>query len=109
MNYTTVANMNIEKVVVDGVLKDVTPELAAEMFAIMNAHKQAIFFNKLAELISKWDNGMGSFAMQLQYITDEEELTTEGRRVMELIGEYAKEQEPLFNFNYYKEQDPFFD
>ncbi len=77
------------KVLIGDQFTQVTPELAAEMFAAMDSEQQAQFFNHVADVSSRWRSGEGSFAMQLQYITDEDGLTLAGRRVMQYIGEYS--------------------
>jgi len=74
------------KIIVGDEIKQVTPEIVAALFAGMGADQQAVFFNEVAELASKWD---GCFAMQLQWITDDNGLTLAGRRVMQGIGEYS--------------------
>lgn len=70
------------------VLVDITPdpdELAFE-FANMDDEQQAMFFNELAGIVSKWER---PFCFQLQYVTDHPELTDAGRSIMRAIGEYA--------------------
>lgn len=78
--------MSEYKVLFKNEIKEVTPELAAEMFAGMGSDEQARFFNHVAEISSKWSS---QFCFQLQWITDEEGLTMAGRRVMQGIGEYS--------------------
>ena len=63
-----------------------TPEELAELFAGLDSEEQARFFNQIAKVASKW---RGPFEMQLQYITDEDNLSLSGRRVMQSIGEYS--------------------
>jgi hypothetical protein len=65
------------------VIRDITPQDVAELFAAMNAEDQAEFYNHLAKVASDW------LSMQAQYITDSEKLTLAGRRVMQTIGEYS--------------------
>jgi len=77
------------KVLLGDKFEEVTPDIVAEMFAVMDSEQQAQFFNRVAEVASHWRSGEGSFAMQLQYITDEDGLTLAGRRVMQYIGEYS--------------------
>lgn len=60
-----------------------TPEQLAEEFAGMSSDKQAAFFNHISKIASPWLN------MQLQHITEENNLTLGGRRVMQYIGEYS--------------------
>ena len=81
--------MQLENVrlLIGNVLVDVTPEIVAELFAEMSAGEQALFFNHIAAVASKWTGGGLSF--QLQAITDDDGLTLAGRRVMQSIGEYS--------------------
>jgi hypothetical protein len=60
-----------------------TPEQLAEEFAGMTSANQAAFFNHISKIASPWIN------MQLQHITEEDNLTLAGRRVMHSIGEYS--------------------
>lgn len=75
-----------KQIIIDNEIKEITPEIVAELFAHMGSDEQAIFFNHVAEIASKWDS---SFPFQLQGITDEDGLTLQGRRVMQEIGEYS--------------------
>ena len=63
-----------------------TPDELAAEFAAMGDEQQAMFFNELAVITSKWNRPI---CFQLQYVTDHPALTDEGRRVMAQIGEYA--------------------
>lgn len=74
------------KIIDDGSIKEITPEIIAEVFAGMKSDEQARFFNRIDEVTAGWD---GSFAMQLQYVTDDTGLTKGGRDVMRVIGEYS--------------------
>lgn len=65
---------------------DMTPEDLADRFAELCSDEQARFFNRVADVSSKWKRG---FEFQLQYITDEDGLTLAGRRVMQGIGDYS--------------------
>jgi hypothetical protein len=71
------------KVIVNDTITELTPELLAEAFAEMDQYGQASFYNHLDKVSSPW------LAFQLQAITDDDGLTTEGRRVMQMIGEYS--------------------
>lgn len=72
---------------IDGVtIKEITPEVVAELFANMRSDEQARFFNRVSEVASTWGEG---FPMQLQWVTDDDGLTLGGRRVMQSIGEYS--------------------
>ena len=75
------------KILIGDRLTEATPELVAELFAGMYHDEQALFFNHVAEIASKWS--WGDMGMQLQYVTDAPELTLAGRRVMQGIGEYS--------------------
>lgn len=74
------------KIIDDDRVKEVTPEIVAEIFAGMGSDEQARFFNRISEVASTWDCG---FPMQLQWVTDDDGLTLGGRRVMQNIGEYS--------------------
>ena len=65
---------------------DLKPEEIAAEFASMGASEQARFFNELATITEKWDT---PFSFQLQYITDDPDLTDDARIIMEKIGDYA--------------------
>lgn len=64
-----------------------TPEEIASEFAGMNDSEQAIFFSELARITGEWNR---PFCFQLQSLVDRPELSIEGRRIMEEIGEYAR-------------------
>ena len=65
---------------------ELTPEDLADRFAELTSDEQARFFNRVAEVSSKWTR---PFEFQLQSITEEKELTLAGRRIMQGIGEYS--------------------
>ena len=71
------------KVIINNVIKDITPEFLANAFWEMDSVEQSRFFNHLAEIADF------KFPFQLQGITDEDGLTLAGRRVMQSIGEYS--------------------
>jgi len=71
------------RVIINDQIRDMTPELLAEAFAEMDQYGQASFYNHLDKVSSPW------LAFQLQAITDDNGLTMEGRRVMQMIGEYS--------------------
>ncbi len=75
------------KLIIDGCIKDATPEMIAEIFATMGSDEQAIFFNHVAEVASTWK--WGDMSIQLQWVTEDDGLTLAGRRVMQHIGEYS--------------------
>jgi hypothetical protein len=64
-----------------------SPEDLAEAFAGMISDDQATFLSHVAHLSDQWE---GLLVMQLQYISDSKNLTDKGRKLMELIGEYAE-------------------
>lgn len=68
---------------------ELTPDELAGTWELMNSVEQAQFFSALADRVAAWDGGMGTFLLQLQAITDRDELTFDGRRVMEAIGDYS--------------------
>lgn len=74
------------KIIDDDRVKEVTPEIVAEIFAGMGSDEQARFFNRVSEVASVWGGG---FPMQLQLVTDDDGLTLGGRRVMQHIGDYS--------------------
>ena len=63
-----------------------TPDELASEFAQMDDEQQAMFFNELAIIVSKWDR---PFCFQLQFVRDHPALTLEGKSVMQQIGEYG--------------------
>ena len=70
---------------------DVTPtpdELAFE-FTNMGDEQQAMFFNELALITEKWDR---PFCFQLYALVTNGHLTLAGRKIMEEIGEYGREE-----------------
>jgi hypothetical protein len=62
---------------------EVTAEEVAQLFWSLTSDEQASFFNELARLSE------GSLPMQLEYVRQDEWLLPEGRRVMQIIGEYG--------------------
>lgn len=72
------------KIMVDVTL---TPgELAIE-FSEIDGEQQAMFFNELAAITSKWDR---PFCFQAQAVIDDPALTLAGRAIMETIGGYGR-------------------
>ena len=65
-------------------LDALTPEMIADAFWQLDDTEQARFYNHLANVASDWN-----LSMQMQYITDNKELTYGGRRVMAKIGDYS--------------------
>lgn len=69
-----------------------TPGQLAREFVGMDSGDQAKFFSCVDQERNAW-RGESLFIFQLQSISDSEHLTDGGRRVMELIGEYARKSE----------------
>ena len=63
-----------------------TPSELASEFASMDDGEQAEFFSELAAITAEWDK---PFCTQLQAVTKNSVLTSEGRYIMEQIGEYG--------------------
>jgi len=64
-----------------------TPYELALSFCSLDEDEQAEFFNCIAHQVKT--NWKKPFCFQLAYITDSPKLNTEGRRIMEEIGEYS--------------------
>lgn len=64
-----------------------TPEELAFDFCNMSDSEQADFFNEVAKITDKWER---PFCFQLQWLTDNERLTDDGRRIMRAIGDYSE-------------------
>lgn len=65
-----------------------TPEELASEFCELDCDQQARFFNFIASITSKWKNPL---CFQLHNIMLSEDLTLEGRWVMEQIGIYSRQ------------------
>ena len=65
---------------------EVTPKEMAEVFADWHDDEQALFFTELANCIERWDD---TFSFQCNGISECEELTSAGRNIMRIIGEYS--------------------
>ena len=76
--------MSIRQIVAVDV--EITPEEMAFEFANMDDDEQVRFLNELAHIAGKWEQPL---PVQLQYITDNDALTVEARRLMQSVGEYA--------------------
>lgn len=66
---------------------ELTPEDLADCFCDLYADEQAVFFNRISELVGKWDTG---FCFQMQSIDSSEKLTIGGRGIMRTISEYSE-------------------
>ena len=78
--------MKNRKILINNVLEEITPQVIANLFCDMRSDEQALFFNEVAKISTKWSS---SFPFQLQYITDDDGLDLGGRRVMQDIGDYS--------------------
>lgn len=65
---------------------DPTPQELAELFWKLGSIEQAEFFNKLGEIAGH------HLPFQMQYVTDDDVLTTDGRYAMSIIGIYSEAQ-----------------
>lgn len=65
---------------------ELTPEGLADLFCDLHDNEQAFFFNRIADVVSTWDT---SFNFQLQAIGNSGALTSDGREIMSVIGEYS--------------------
>ena len=62
---------------------DLTIDQLAEAIIHLSSDEQALLISRMAELATF------NVPIQLQYVTDEEGLSDEGRHLMGLIGDYA--------------------
>jgi hypothetical protein len=68
----------------------VNPGDVAAAFTVFSSDEQAEFFNALAANIDiTYPYGVGGFCMQMQYVTEDANLSSAARQVMSIIGEYA--------------------
>ena len=67
---------------------EMSPEDIADCFCELHDDGQALFFNRIAEVVATWGN---PFCFQLQSIADNKVLTGDGRKIMRQIGEYGQE------------------
>ena len=68
---------------------ELTPEELAFEFCRLCDDEQVKFFNEMGKLTEEWER---PFCFQLQYLSDNESLTTSGRHIMELIGQYSEKR-----------------
>ena len=66
---------------------ELSAEDVARAFCEMDSDEMTAFFNIVAIGITTWT---GPFCMQMQYITDNEQLTAEARSIMRQIGDYSE-------------------
>jgi hypothetical protein len=67
---------------------ELTPEELASEFCNSTDGEQSAFFNEISKITGNWKESLG-FKFQLQYVTDNAELTDGGREIMALIGQYS--------------------
>lgn len=63
---------------------ELTPEDLADCFCDLHSNEQATFFNRISELVEKWDT---SFFFQVQAINRSGKPTSGGDEIMGIIGE----------------------
>lgn len=66
---------------------ELTPEDLADCFCDLYDNEQAFFFNRIAEVVATWGK---PFCFQLQYISNNKALTSDGKEIMSMIGEYSE-------------------
>jgi len=64
-----------------------SPKELAKLWCEMDGDEQAVFFNAICEESNKWSSPI---SFQLQFISDSEKLTDQGRQIMRDIGQYGK-------------------
>lgn len=69
---------------------ELTPQELAFCFCNMDSEGQAEFFNEVAILVENWRK---PFPFQLEMLSRSEHLTADGRRIMEVIGDYSHHNE----------------
>ena len=65
---------------------ELTPSDLAEAWCGMNSDEQAEFFNTVARLGKDWG---GILPAQLQYLSENPLLNSDGRSAMRMIGDYS--------------------
>lgn len=58
----------------------ITPEIAANAFAVFDSSQQADFFNHLAEIVKEW--GADGWTKQMAWLRDEKHLTLDAKLLM---------------------------
>jgi hypothetical protein len=66
---------------------DLSPRELAVAFCDMNDYEQAEFFNTIGEVVKEWKY---PFCVQLESVLLTNQLTPEGSKVMQTIGEYSQ-------------------
>ena len=66
---------------------ELSPEEIADCFCDLHDNEQALFFNRIAEVVAAWGT---SFCFQLQSVIDSKVLTSDGKDIMCQIGEYGE-------------------
>lgn len=70
---------------------EITPAECGQFFARFDDTEQAEFFNAVAKIVEEEYTPKGIMEFQLQAVSDNELLSSEGRKIMQAIGEYATE------------------
>lgn len=70
---------------------DLTPQDLAALFLDLDSAGQAAFFDAVHRIVTAdWPHGLAGLAMQLEMVvTPDSGITEEGKRVMEMIGDYG--------------------
>jgi hypothetical protein len=66
---------------------DLSPQELAVAFCDMSDYEQAEFFNVIGEVVKEWKY---PFWVQLHSVLLTDQLTPEGSKVMQTIGEYSQ-------------------
>ena len=69
-----------------------TPEECGRIFSGWNDGEQAEFFNAIARGVAETYDDGNSFAGQMTFVSDGDDLSNGGRDIMRIIGEYAPER-----------------
>lgn len=65
---------------------EVSPEQVAKLFTDMDTEQMAYFFNEVARITDTWT---ASFVIQMFRLSDDENLSDDGRKIMQTMGTYA--------------------
>lgn len=68
---------------------ELSPEDIADCFCDLRDDEQAVFFNRISEVVKKWGS---PFCFQLQHIINNGILTRDGKEIMCQIGEYGGDE-----------------
>ena len=67
---------------------EMSPEDIADCFCDLYADEQAIFFNRISEVVTTWGT---SFCFQFQSVVDSKILTSDGKEIIRQMGKYGSE------------------